>query len=71
MSELNIKAGGEDFQCLLSSPFTHNAVKWSEDNLLAISTERGVSILNPCNLSGARQYATADEQSEGEDCLTS
>lgn len=65
MTELNITAGGEDFQCLLGPPATQDVVKWSEDNLLAVSTERGVIILSPCNLSGARHFAAAAEDSEG------
>ena len=65
MTELNITAGGEDFQCLLGPPATQDVVKWSEDNLLAVSTERGVIILSPCNLSGARHFAAAAEDSKG------
>lgn len=65
MTELNLRAGGDDFQCVYSSPVSYDAVKWSEDNLLAISTESGVSILSPCDLAGSRQYAIPSEQSEG------
>ena len=71
MTEPNLRAGGEDFQCLYSSPVTYDAVKWSEDNLLAISTENGVSILSPCDLAGSRQYATPDEPSEGDTAVHS
>ena len=65
MTELNLRAGGDDFQCVYSSSVSYDAVKWSEDNLLAISTESGVSILSPCDLAGFRQYAVPSEQSEG------
>lgn len=69
MTELNLRAGGADFQCLYSSPVTCDAVKWSEDNLLAISTESGVSLLSPCDLAGTRQYAIPAEQLEGSSML--
>ena len=71
MTDLNIKAGDEDFQCLLTPPVSNDAVKWSEDNLLAVSTERGVCILSPCKLPGARQYAVADEETEGDGLIAS
>ena len=66
MTDLNLRAGGPDFQCIYSSPVTYDTVKWSEDNLLAISTESGVCILSPCDLTGSRQYAIAAEPSEGD-----
>ena len=69
MIDSNLRAGGEDFQCIYSSPVTYDAVKWSEDNLLAISTESGVSILSPCDLAGSRQYATPAEQLEGDTAI--
>ena len=69
MTDLNLRAGSEDFQCLYGSPVTCDAVKWSEDNLLAISTESGVSLLSPCDLAGSRQYATPAEQLEGRSTL--
>ena len=71
MTDLNIKAGDEDFQCLLTPPVSSDAVKWSEDNLLAVSTERGVCILSPCKLPGARQYAVPDEEAEGDGPIAS
>ena len=36
-------------------------LKWSDDNLLAVSFERGVIILSPCNLSSTRHFAVAEE----------
>lgn len=48
----------QDQHWLYSGPEFHNAVQWSEDNLIAVAAGRTVVILSPSDLSGPRNYIT-------------
>ncbi|KAI5083046.1 hypothetical protein GOP47_0002789 [Adiantum capillus-veneris] len=44
---------------LVASPVYPNAVKWSEDNLIAVATSQLITILNPAMIDGPRGFVTA------------
>ena len=54
-----------DCQGLYSAPLYPDAVKWSEDNQLAVGVGQAVAILNPCDLSGPRMFTTKDPPTSG------
>ena len=54
-----------DRQGLYSAPLYPGAVKWSEDNQLAVASGQAVIILNPCDLSGPRMFTTRDPPPSG------
>jgi hypothetical protein len=55
-----------DYQGLYSAPLYPDAVKWSDDNQLAVAVGQSVLILNPCDLSGPRMFTTKDPPTSGE-----
>lgn len=50
---------------LYNAPEYLDAVKWSQDNLLAVAAAHTVVILNPSQLDGARSYVTIREPDTG------
>ncbi|MCO5605145.1 hypothetical protein L7F22_059325 [Adiantum nelumboides] len=44
---------------LVASPVYPNAVKWSDDNLIAVATSQLITILNPAMIDGPRGFVTA------------
>eukprot|EP00250_Pteridium_aquilinum_P003163 c13489_g1_i1 orf=522-3281(-) len=44
---------------LVASPVYPNAVKWSDDNLIAVATSQLITILNPALIDGPRGFVTA------------
>ena len=49
---------------LYKPPSHPNAVQWSEDNLIAVCTGSGVTIVSPSNLNGPRGYLSIRRNAE-------